>query len=84
MRSNSMDSHPRPLPDLHPGTQAQVTDIQGGHGLQRRLLGLGIRRGTRVQVLHRRGRGVVVAAGGTRVALGGGIAERLLVRPTDG
>ncbi len=78
-----MDISLSPLSDLTPGAQVRVSRILGGHQLQRRLLGLGIRVGSRVQVLHRRGRGVVVAAGGTRVALGGGIAERLLVQPAD-
>jgi ferrous iron transport protein A len=31
-----------------------------------------------VEVLQHRGRGVVVARGGNRIALGGGIAEKLM------
>jgi Fe2+ transport system protein FeoA len=32
-------------------------------------------------MLHRRGQGVVVSVGETRVALGAGVAEKLLVEP---
>jgi hypothetical protein len=32
-----------------------------------------------VEVLHHRGHGVVIASAGNRIALGGGVAEKLLV-----
>ncbi len=54
--------------------------IQGGQKVSRRLLGLGLRVGSEVEVLHHRGHGVVVANAGNRIALGGGIAEKLLTQ----
>ncbi len=49
--------------------------------MTRRLLGLGLRVGSEISVLHHRGRGVVLSTGDTRVALGGGVVEKLLVEP---
>lgn len=49
--------------------------------MTRRLLSLGLRVGTEVDVLHRRGQGVVVARAGIRVALGAGVADKLYVTP---
>jgi ferrous iron transport protein A len=70
-----------PLADLPLGIPARLAEIRGGQQLTRRLLGLGLRVGSRVTVLHHRGRGVVLSNGDTRVALGGGIVEKLWVVP---
>ena len=65
------------------GGHARIARIDGGAQLTRRLLGLGLRVGSEVAVLQHRGRGVVLASGDTRVALGGDIAAHLLVEPAD-
>jgi len=67
--------------DVPIGSVARIAEIRGGKQLTRRLLGLGLRVGSEVRVLHHRGRGVVLSTGGTRVALGGGVAEKLSVEP---
>lgn len=64
-------------------TRARIAAIEGGSRLIRRLMGLGLRVGSEVKVLQRRGRGVVVSSAGTRVALGGGIASRVMTRHTS-
>lgn len=69
------------LTRLPVGGRAYVREIQGGQIMSRRLLGLGLRIGSQVEVLHHRGRGVVVASDGNRIALGGGVAEKMLVEP---
>jgi ferrous iron transport protein A len=76
-------SRPRTLAQLPIGALALITDIHGGRELQRKLSGLGIRVGSRVRVEHRRGSGLVVAAGSTRIALGGGIVDKLAVSVLD-
>lgn len=48
--------------------------------LTRRLLALGLTVGNEVEVLHHRNGGVVVAKDGNRVALGHGVAEKLIAR----
>lgn len=74
-------SHPRPLGELPPGVTGRIVAIRGGRELSRRLLGLGLRIGSEVRIEHRRGRGLVVSVGEGRIALGGGIVEKLLVEP---
>jgi ferrous iron transport protein A len=76
------ESHPdlSRLAELPIGEAAHIAEIRGGRALTRRLLGLGLRIGSLVTVLHHRGQGVVLSNGETRVALGGGVAEKLWVR----
>jgi ferrous iron transport protein A len=70
------------LCDLPNGCHARVLQIQGGKELHRKLLSLGLRVGSELNLLQHRHRGVVVAThAGTRLALGGGIAEKLLMQP---
>lgn len=73
--------NPMSLFDLPIGTPGRIAEIHGGRRLARRLLGLGLRVGSEVKVLHLRGRSLVLSTGGTRVALGGGVAEKLSVEP---
>jgi ferrous iron transport protein A len=70
-----------PLGELPLGSAALLAEVRGGRQLARRLLSLGLRVGTRITVLHHRGRGVVLSNGETRVALGGGIVDKLWVEP---
>jgi ferrous iron transport protein A len=79
MQQPAFDSLPLGL--LPVGVCARVVEIRGGRELVRKLLALGIRIGSEVRVEHHRGRGLVVSAGATRVALGGGIVEKLTVVP---
>ena len=66
------------------GARARLVEIRGGRRLQHRLTALGLRVGGELRIEHRRGRGIVVSAGASRVALGGGVVEKLLVVPTGG
>lgn len=72
-----------PLSELPTGSRARIAEIRGGRQLAHRLQGLGLRVGSEVEMLHRRGSGVVVSVGATRVALGGGVVEKLFVVPLD-
>lgn len=71
------------LSQVPSGTQARISQIRGGKMLTRRLLALGLRVGSVILVVQQRRRGVVVASAGTRVALGGTVAEKLLMQPLD-
>lgn len=68
------------LPDLPHDTRAQLADIRGGRHLTRRLLALGLRQGSLLSVVQRRGQGLVLASGEIRIAVGMGIADKLWVR----
>lgn len=70
--------------DLLPvNAHARIEELHGGREMTRRLLSLGLRIGSEVDVVQHRGRGVVVASHGVRVALGGGVAAKMLMLPLD-
>ncbi|MCG8124138.1 MAG: ferrous iron transport protein A [Candidatus Thiodiazotropha taylori] len=71
------------LSDLPVGSRAAIKRVLGGRLLVHRLLSLGLRAGSEIELLQRRGSGVVVACQGNRVALGSGVAEKLLLSPFD-
>ncbi|MCP4993002.1 MAG: ferrous iron transport protein A [Gammaproteobacteria bacterium] len=68
-----------PVNQLEVGTPARITEIRGN--MTRRLLSLGLRIGSEVSVVQRRGLETVVASGNNRVALGGNVAGLLLTQP---
>jgi len=71
------------LLSLKQGHRARIAEIHGGREMVRRMMSLGIRVGSIVDVINHRGRGIVVGNSGARVALGSGVAEKLLVEPLD-
>ncbi len=74
-----------PLSELVPGQAGSVYAVLGpGKGVQLRLIALGLRPGANVRVVGRGpGHGpILVEVNGTRVALGRGLAKRILVIPT--
>lgn len=73
----------QPLSEMPAGHKVRLVAIDGSRQLTRRLLSLGLSLGSEVEILHHRGRGVVVAKQGNRVALGRGIAEKLIAEILD-
>jgi ferrous iron transport protein A len=71
------------LSRLPVGSRACISRVMGGRHLAHKLLSLGLRVGSEIQLLQRRGGGVVVASQGTRVALGAGVAEKLMMMPVS-
>ncbi len=71
------------LSDIPVGKRVKLVSIQAGRQLARRLLAMGLSVGSEFEVLHHRGRAVVVGDEGNRVALGAGIAEKLVVEEVD-
>ena len=71
----------RPLSSLCQGQKAKVVSLAGGHAFRQRVLGMGLRVGRDIEVIGGAGRGgpVVVAAGDTRLAVGQGMAEKIMV-----
>lgn len=63
------------------GEHVRIIKFLGDRKTSRRLLSLGLRVGSELEILHHRGRGVVVASSGNRVALGADIADKLLISP---
>lgn len=73
---------PSTLGQLPIGTHARIIKINANRFVVRRLLGLGLRVGSEVSVLHHRGKGVVVAIEGNRIALGDWVTDMLQIEPT--
>ncbi|MFP4147771.1 MAG: ferrous iron transport protein A [Halorhodospira sp.] len=74
----------RPLPELSPGEQGVICDIDGHYGALDRLSALGLSLGTSVEVIRNPRRGpVLLQAHNTRVAVGRGQAHKLRLMPIE-
>ena len=72
------------LDQLAPGTRAVVSEFQGGRGFASRLAGMGISVGCQIEVLQNPAHGsLLVLVRDTRIALGRGVASKILVRESD-
>ncbi|HID08825.1 TPA: ferrous iron transport protein A [Candidatus Micrarchaeota archaeon] len=71
------------LESLPPGSKAVVVRIEGGRGLVARLSRMGIVPGTEVRVVFKApvGGPILVEVNGAQVALGRGVARKVVVRP---
>ncbi len=73
---------PMPLAMSLVGQSVSFVGLQGGgRGLSRRLAEMGLVPGERMEVLNRGPGPFIVAVKGTRLLLGRGMADRVLVRP---
>ena len=68
------------LCSCHPGKMAQVIEIIGGANVNRKLADLGIFPGSFVEILKNQGGPVLLAVGASRLAIGRGMAEKVIVR----
>ena len=72
------------LDRLDPGMRAVVSELQGGKGFASRLAGMGISVGCQIEVLQNPAHGsLLVLVRDTRIALGRGVASKILVRESD-
>ena len=79
-----MESHPCSLAELENGASARVESVQGGQVLLKRLGAMGIIPGAHLLREEGHGRGpVVVLAKGARLALGHGMASKIMVKKTS-
>jgi len=73
------------LADVETGAPVRIIAIQGGRGLVGRLCSMGLVPGTEVQVVGgRRGGPVIVGLRGCRIAIGCGMAHKVMVEPAGG
>jgi Fur family ferric uptake transcriptional regulator len=71
-----------PLAMASTGERLIIVRFLGGRTMQDRLISMGLNPGSEVEVLNNNGGGpVLVAAKGTRLALGRGVAHKVLVSP---
>ncbi len=74
-----MDKELFPVTSLEENEEGVVHLLSGGRGLTSRLAAMGIMPGIKIRVLRNSGRQVIVLASNTRVALGKGQADKILV-----
>jgi Fe2+ transport system protein FeoA len=81
---DTMPDHGLALAGIKSGTCVQIEQMAGGHHFLSRLASLGFTPGARLKVLHNYGHGpLIVSVRDTRVALGRGEAEKILVAKPD-
>ena len=69
-----------PLAMASPGEHVRIVGFRGGKGMERRLRSMGLNQGADVEVIKSSGPGaLIVASGETRIALGFGMAKKILV-----
>jgi Fe2+ transport system protein FeoA len=77
--------HSGALSTVSPGESVQIQSLKGGHQFLSRLASLGFTPGARLTVVQNFGRGpIIVNLRDTRVALGRGEADKILVEPITG
>lgn len=70
----------KPLSLIKPGKNVRLVSITGGRFLQSRLVSMGLLQGTPIEVVKNRGDGpVIVSVKGSRLVLGRGMAQKILV-----
>jgi len=76
------DPRVRPLSRVPPGRSATVVALAGGRAFQSRLVSMGLNVGCGVTVIRSSnpsGGPTLIAMGGTRLAIGYGMAEKIMV-----
>lgn len=74
-----------PLADAVAGDSLIIASFHAGKEMARRLADLGLPVGARIEVVHRqRGGRMVVARDLSRVALGAGMTDKIMVTRTNG
>ena len=71
----------RTLVEMKAGETGRIVGVGGGHGIMRNLEGMGIRIGSRIKKISQQFMNgpVVLSHGNTRVAVGWGMAKRIMI-----
>ncbi|KJS31968.1 MAG: hypothetical protein VR64_10240 [Desulfatitalea sp. BRH_c12] len=69
-----------PMRLAHEGEWVRIIALRGGRGFQDRLAGMGLHIGVRLEIIQNRFDGkLLLVHDGTRLFLGGGMAQKILV-----
>ena len=68
-----------PLTTVNPGQEVTLIDIQGGRGLRSKLYSMGLIPGVKLTIVGNRGGPIMIAVNDTRLALGFGMARKIIV-----
>lgn len=77
--SSTHDTAAFPLAMATEGERVRIFLLRGGKGLDMRLTSLGLNVGSELLVSQRQGGNLVVIRGETRIALGAGMAQKIMV-----
>ncbi|HDN79389.1 MAG: hypothetical protein DRI61_10460 [Chloroflexi bacterium] len=71
-----------PLSMVAPGQEVELVTVYGGWGIRYRLAEMGLNPGVRIRVIQSdfRGGPILIAVRGSRLALGRGMAHKVMVR----
>ena len=70
-----------PLAMVSPGEVVEVVDVRAGWGLRRRLADMGLTPGVVIRVMNSQRPGpIIIDLRGSRLVLGHGMTQRILVR----
>lgn len=73
-----------PLKNVRSGQPVVLVQISGGHRVAHRLAELGLTPGVQLEVLQNKGGPILLAVRGTRLAIGRGMANKVMVRSLEG
>lgn len=77
-----MTNQAMPLAMARAGEVVTVVGIRGGWGLQRRLADMGLTPGVRIRLINSQMAGpVLIELRGSRLGLGRGVAQKVMVKP---
>ncbi len=82
LMKNGMTMQAFPLGMASEGELVKIVGVIGGKSVTKRLMAMGMIEDTQLQVLQRqKGMGLIVVCGETRLALGAGMANKVMVVP---
>lgn len=79
-RATESHTGKKTLKDLHTGDTAQIVDFFNHDDTAKKIEAMGLRKGKRITVLKKLGRGILVKAGGTRIAITTDVAKNIEVK----
>lgn len=82
--SGRPDDRSIPLSRAPRGVTVRIVRLTGGHGMVRRLSDMGLHRGSEITVVRNEASGpLIVRCKGSRLALGRGVLDRVMVQPVE-
>jgi len=73
------------LSEVEVGRTVRLIRVEAGHRLKHRLAAMGLLANTKIKVLRNEGRGqLIISVKGTKVVLGRGMSEKIIVESAAG
>jgi len=75
-----MENYLTPLTMIPPGNKVRIISLDGGRGMQERLVSMGLGPGSKIEIIKKGAPGpFIVALKDCRLAVGTGMAQRIMV-----